>query len=79
MNTRILKHSLLAGFFAAFTFLAHDASAQTNVATLSYKIVEQWSIPNGGFGKAIVVNKPNPTEQELRALGEKLKQETKGD
>jgi len=52
--------------------------AQPNTAVLSYKIVEQWSIPNGGFGRAILV-KANPTETELRALGERLRQDTRND
>jgi hypothetical protein len=54
------------------------AIAQPNVAAPSYKIVEQWTIPSGGFGRAIVV-RTNPTEAELRALGEKLRHDTRSD
>lgn len=49
---------------------------QSSDAGTSYKILEQWSIPNGGFVRVIVTN-VNPTEPELRALGEKLRQDTK--
>lgn len=74
-----MGHSLLVGFFTAIAILTQGTLAQTSISQLSYKIVEQWNIPNGGSGKTIVVNKSNPTEQELRALGEKLKQDTKYD
>jgi hypothetical protein len=67
---------LLAGLFVAIAFLSDGAYAKS---TLSYKIVEEWAIPNGGFGRTIVVNKVNPTEAELRALGQKLKQYTKSE
>ncbi len=68
----------LAGLSATLLLLSEELIAQSNAAAPSYKIVEQWSIPNGGFGRAIVV-KANPTEAELRALGEKLGQDTRDD
>jgi hypothetical protein len=43
-----------------------------------YVVVEQWPIPNGGFGKAVVV-KAKPTEADLRAVGDRLRQDTKAD
>lgn len=54
------------------------ADAQSNPAAPSYTVVEQWSIPNGGFVRVIVV-KANSTEAELRALGEKLKRDTRAE
>ncbi|HKQ23142.1 MAG TPA: hypothetical protein VJT81_01715 [Burkholderiales bacterium] len=45
----------------------------------SFKIVRQWTIANGGFGRIIVLSKPKPTEQELRSLGDALQQLTRGD
>lgn len=68
----------LAGLSATLLLLSEGSIAQSTAAAPSYKIVEQWSIPNGGFGRAIVV-KANPTEVELRALGEKLRQDTRND
>lgn len=68
----------LAALSAILLVLAEGSFAQSKTAEPSYKIAEQWSIPNGGFGRAIVV-KANPTEAELRALGEKLKQDTRSD
>jgi hypothetical protein len=50
--------------------------AQSTGAALSYTVLEQWGLPNGGFGRTIVV-KANPTEEELRTLGEKLRQDTR--
>ena len=67
---------LLTVLSATLLLLSDGSIAQSNAATPSYKIVEQWSIPNGGFGRAIVV-KANPTESELRALGERLRQDTR--
>jgi hypothetical protein len=42
-------------------------------------VVEQWPIPAGGFGKAIVLTKPGPTEAELRMIGDQLRKDTQGD
>jgi hypothetical protein len=75
-TNRIAICHLLAGLFAAIAFLSDGAYAQSK---LSYKIVEEWAIPNGGFGRTIVVNKVNPTEAELRSLGQKLRQYTKSE
>src|SRR5882672_3722900 len=69
---------LLTGLSATLFVISIGSMAQPNTAVLSYKIVEQWSIPNGGFGRAILV-KANPTETELRALGERLRQDTRND
>jgi hypothetical protein len=73
---RIAIRHLLTGLFAAMAFLSDGAYAQSK---LSYKIVEEWAIPNGGFGRTIVVNKVNPTEAELRSLGQKLRQYTQSE
>ena len=75
-TNRIAICHLLAGLFAAIAFLSDGAYARSK---LSYKIVEEWAIPNGGFGRTIVVNKVNPTEVELRSLGQKLRQYTKSE
>ena len=79
MNTLIFRDRLLACLFMAHVFFTTGALAQTNVSPLSYKTVDQWNIGSAGFGKVVVLNKPNPTEQELRVLAEKLKQDTKND
>jgi hypothetical protein len=72
--TRIVLSALSAMLLLESTV----SIAQSSVAAPSYKIIEQWTIPNGGFGKAIVI-KANPTEADLRTLGEKLKQDTRND
>lgn len=46
---------------------------------VAYRVVEQWAIPNGGFGKVIVVADTAANEMGLRALGEELKFDTRDD
>jgi hypothetical protein len=46
---------------------------------VDYRIVEQWSIPNGGYGKVIVIADSLTTDSGLRALGEQLKYDTRDD
>lgn len=45
----------------------------------NYEIIKRWSIPNGGEGKLIVIAPEHANETDLVALGEKLKEDTKGD
>ena len=78
MNTNITGHKFLVFVVTILCMVCAVSRTQADSPTPSYKIVEQWRIPNGGFGKAIVI-KANPTEAELRSLGEKLKQDTKND
>jgi hypothetical protein len=47
--------------------------------TVDYTIVEQWSIPNGGFGKVVVIPDQAANEASLRALGEQFRYDTRGD
>jgi hypothetical protein len=46
---------------------------------VEYSVAEQWSIPNGGQGKAIVIPASAANEASLRALGEQLKYDTRRD
>jgi len=57
---------------------SETSTAQSNIVGPAYKVIEQWSIPNGGFGRVIVVA-PSPGEADLRALGEKLRQDTRNE
>src|SRR3989304_5926064 len=79
MNDHILKRELLTALLAVLILLNHGSIAQTPASHLSYKVLEQRSIANGGFSRVIVVTKVNPSEADLRALGERLKQDTKSD
>jgi hypothetical protein len=72
-TNRIAICHFLAGLIVAIGFVSDAAYARS---TLSYKIVEEWAIPEGGFGRTIVLKKANPTQAELRALGQKLRQYT---
>lgn len=67
-----------ATIFTASMWMPNVFAQQAQPASHGYKVIEEWKIPNGGYGRAVVV-KPNPVESELRALGEKLKQDTKRD
>ena len=78
-NTKTPEGSSNVAADKSSSSLSSGASvSQSGAAAPSYKVLEQWSIPNGGFGRAIVV-KANPTEEELRALGEKLRQDTRNE
>lgn len=46
---------------------------------ISYKIIEHWSIPNGGEGEVTVISPDYLNETDMAALGEKLKNDTKND
>ena len=59
--------------------LAHAALAQGAAGALTYTTVEQWNIDAGGLVRIVVVNQKTPTEAQLRALGEKLKEDTKNE
>jgi len=75
-TNRITISHFLAGLIVAIGFLSDGAFARS---TLSYKIVEEWAIPDGGFGRTIVLKKANPTEAQLRSLGQKLRQYTENE
>jgi hypothetical protein len=46
---------------------------------INYKIHKQWEIPNGGFGRVIVIDSSKRNEIDLKQLGETLKYDTRLD
>lgn len=74
-----VSRRLFAGLFTALALCVYDATAQVSANDLTYRVVAQRPITNGGYSRTIVVNKAGPSESELRALGEKLKKDTKAD
>ena len=46
---------------------------------IPYQVVEQWSIPNGGYGRVIVIDPKFRNEQDMRKLAERLKRDTHQD
>ncbi len=46
---------------------------------IPYEVVREWSIPNGGFGKVIIISTKYRTEKDLRALGDNLKYDTRNE
>ena len=54
-------------------------SQQVQLKQISYQIVDRWTIPNGGEGKAIVISFDYLNEADMIALGDKLKSDTQND
>lgn len=52
---------------------------QVQIKDIPYEIVDSWAIPNGGYGKVVVISPANSNEADLLILGEKLKSDTKSD
>ncbi len=51
----------------------------TPVKTISYEVLQQWDINNGGKGKVILIPADYLNETDMVALGQKLKDDTKND
>jgi hypothetical protein len=65
---------------AAISALPHPlVAADGTTQTAAYKVVEQWTVPNGGYGRVIVIDPKLRTEAGLRAVAEKLRQDTAAD
>lgn len=54
-------------------------STQQVTKDIPYEVIQSWIIPNGGYGKVIVISPTNVNEEDMRLLGEKLKRETAND
>src|SRR4051812_36112004 len=46
---------------------------------ITYQIAQEWSIPNGGFGRVIVVDPKYRNEKDMRTLANRLKLDTARD
>jgi len=55
------------------------ASPAPHTPRISYQIVKQWAIPNGGYGRVIVVDPAQRSEAGLLAVAEQLRRDTKND
>jgi hypothetical protein len=53
-----------------------DGGAENRIV---YSVVDEWRIPNGGFGRVIVVAPEYRDEQRMRDLGEQLRREHRTD
>lgn len=56
-----------------------DSRTARPASTISYRVIEQWPIANGGYGRRIVVEPKNRNEADLRALSATLKYDTRAD
>ena len=58
--------------------LPQSATTPTK-ATISYEVVQTWTIPNGGFGKVIVVDPTYLNRNDMATLGDELRNDTRND
>lgn len=47
--------------------------------TISYEVLQQWNINNGGKGKVVLIPADYLNEVDMTTLGQKLKEDTKND
>jgi len=73
----LLGRTLLAVVSASR--LQATAAPEAAGTTVAYKVVEQWSVPNGGYGRVVVIDPKQRSEAGLRALAEKLRRDTAAD
>ena len=52
---------------------------QIQVKNIDYEVIQSWEIPNGGYGKVILISPDNLNEEDMTVLGDKLKKDTKSD
>lgn len=59
--------------------IATTVSPTPTPKEINYEILRTWDIPNGGYGKVIVISPDNVNEPDMKSLGEKLYADTKKD
>lgn len=70
----------LAGCGSGSDAPVQDAkTAATQTQEVLYRVVETWSLPNGGFGRAVVVDPSMRNQADLLILANQLKLDTAGD
>ena len=78
---------IFVGLIIIGSLLPDSNNSQTNTLNninqlngdIIYEVIEQWSIPNGGYGKKILISRSYLNEEDMIALGNKLKQDTAND
>jgi hypothetical protein len=82
-NRRILRAflplTLLFGVWVAAGCAGESTARADSESRIEYSVVDEWRIPNGGYGRVIVVQPTYRDEQLLRALGEQLRGEHRND
>jgi hypothetical protein len=58
---------------------ATTATVEKAIPTVSYRVIEEWTIPNGGYGRIIVIDPMHRNEKKMRILGDQLRSDTKKD
>lgn len=61
------------------TVQGEDSTAKADGAiqsAIGYDVVEQWALPNGGFGKAIFIDPVHRNERDMMELAKALQRDT---
>lgn len=59
--------------------LSESKTEVTQKQRIEYKVYREWKIPNGGYGKVILIDESDKNENNLRKLGDTLKYDTRND
>ena len=95
LNVGCIAIIIIVGVLILALFLINTFSSKSNESTtiesteslnikppeklIPYEIIREWKIPNGGFGRVIVVSPQYRNKQDLQALGLNLRYDTRND
>jgi hypothetical protein len=65
----------IIGYFSS----SEKQDSKNNTKTIEYSLYQKWAIPNGGYSKLIVIDKKYRNREDLVALIEIIKSDTKND
>ena len=78
-NTIIIAVILVLGVIGYFSNNQKTEEKDKSEKGIKYSIYHQWAIPNEGYGKLIVIDKKFRNREDLIALINKIKFDTKSD
>jgi len=78
-NTIIIAVILVLGVIGYFSNNQKTEEKDKSEKGIKYSIYHQWAIPNEGYGKLIVIDKKFRNREDLIALINKIKSDTKSD
>jgi hypothetical protein len=59
------------------SYQGEQTGSRALASTIDYKTAAEWSIPNGGYSRVIVIARQNLNDPDMRRLGEQLRYETR--
>lgn len=77
--TKLKKITIGIFVFLAFIILIVAVSDNPATPQINYKVLESWSIPNGGEGKKILISKEYLNDADMTTLGNQLKRDASKD